>query len=92
MEHLTCWIGLDDSTQENGCLHYVPGSHRWQLLPMTQLAGQMEGLEHELSDEQMKQFRDPVAVELKAGECAFHHPLMVHGSFENKTNNPQMVR
>ena len=29
--HVTCWIGLDDSTLENGCVHYVPGSHRWGL-------------------------------------------------------------
>ena len=35
MAHLTCWIGLDDSTVENGCVHYVPGSHRWPLLPIT---------------------------------------------------------
>src|SRR5438552_10294116 len=28
--HLTCWIGLDDSAEENGCLHYVPGSHKWE--------------------------------------------------------------
>ena len=35
MAHLTCWIALDDVTGENGCLQYVPGSHRWPLLPMT---------------------------------------------------------
>ena len=29
--HLTCWCGLDDSTIENGCLQYVPGSQRWGL-------------------------------------------------------------
>jgi len=38
--HLSCWIGLDDSTPENGCVHYVPGSHRWNLLPVTGLANQ----------------------------------------------------
>src|SRR5205807_3498058 len=32
LAHLSCWVGLDDSTQENGCVHYVPGSHRWNLL------------------------------------------------------------
>ena len=37
MGHLTCWIGLDDSTLDNGCVHYVPGSHRWNLLPVTGL-------------------------------------------------------
>ena len=27
--HLTVHIALDDQTDENGALHYVPGSHRW---------------------------------------------------------------
>src|SRR5215475_7474020 len=42
LAHLTCWIGLDDSTRENGCLQYIPGSHRWPDLPITGLAGDME--------------------------------------------------
>ena len=28
-------------------------------------------------------------IELKQGEASFHHPLMVHGSFENKTERPR---
>jgi ectoine hydroxylase-related dioxygenase (phytanoyl-CoA dioxygenase family) len=24
MAHLSCWIGLDDSTRDNGCVYYVP--------------------------------------------------------------------
>ena len=27
----TIWIALDDSTRENGCLYFVPGSHRLEL-------------------------------------------------------------
>jgi ectoine hydroxylase-related dioxygenase (phytanoyl-CoA dioxygenase family) len=30
-----------------------------------------------------------VAIELKAGGCSFHHPLLVHGSFENRTERPR---
>jgi ectoine hydroxylase-related dioxygenase (phytanoyl-CoA dioxygenase family) len=86
MTHLTCWIGLDDATRDNGCLHYVPGSQRWQLLPITGLAGDMEAILTVLSPEQRAQFK-PVAVELKKGEAAFHHPLMVHGSFANSTES-----
>ena len=85
MTHLTCWIGLDDASSDNGCLQYIPGSHRWRLLPVTGLAGDMEAIQTVLSDDQRRQFK-PVAVELQRGECAFHHPLMVHGSFENKTD------
>lgn len=89
MAHLTCWIGLDDSTRDNGCVHYVPGSHCWDLLPITGLAGNMTAIREVLNDEQWAAFQQPVAVELKAGECVFHHPLMVHGSFENRTDRPR---
>ncbi len=89
MAHLTCWIGLDDSTKENGCVHYIPGSHKWDLLPITGLAGDMAAIRDVLSDEQWEQFNNPVAVELKKGECTFHHPLTVHGSFENRSERPR---
>jgi ectoine hydroxylase-related dioxygenase (phytanoyl-CoA dioxygenase family) len=85
MAHITCWIGLDDSTKENGCLYYVPGSHRWDLLPITGLAGDMNAVQSVLSPEQRAQFK-PVPIELKKGQASFHHPLMLHGSYENRTN------
>jgi ectoine hydroxylase-related dioxygenase (phytanoyl-CoA dioxygenase family) len=86
LAHLTCWIGLDDSTRENGCLQYIPGSHRWPDLPITGLAGDMKAIYRVLNAEQRRQFDAPVAVELKEGEAAFHHPRLVHGSFANHSN------
>ncbi len=84
MQHLTCWTGLDDATKENGCLHYVPKSHKWGLLDAPSLAGDMNGLMAYLTEEQKADFK-PVAIELKKGHAAFHHPLLVHGSYENKS-------
>jgi len=89
MAHLTCWIALDDATIDNGCVHYILGSHRWDLLPVTGLAGDMAAIRKVLSDDQWEKFQQPVAVELKAGECVFHHPLTMHGSFENRTEIPR---
>jgi ectoine hydroxylase-related dioxygenase (phytanoyl-CoA dioxygenase family) len=89
MAHLTCWIGLDDSRRDNGCLHYVPGSHRWTLLPITGLAGDMQAIRQVLDDQQWAALNDPVAVELSCGQCTFHHPLTVHGSFENRSDRPR---
>jgi ectoine hydroxylase-related dioxygenase (phytanoyl-CoA dioxygenase family) len=89
MAHLTCWIGLDDSTKDNGCLEYIPGSHRWSLLPITGLVGDMRAIESVLTDEQLSAFRQPVAVEMPAGYATFHHPLIVHGSKENRTDRPR---
>jgi hypothetical protein len=89
MAHLTCWIGLDESTRDNGCLHYVDRSHRWTLLPITGLAGDMTAIKEVLTPDQWEQFQQPVAIELKRGECSFHHPLMIHGSFENRVDRPR---
>ena len=85
MAHLTCWIALDDATVDNGCLHYIPGSHRWDLLPITGLAGGMAAIEGVLSPEQKAAFEAAVPIELAAGECVFHHPLTIHGSFANSS-------
>jgi ectoine hydroxylase-related dioxygenase (phytanoyl-CoA dioxygenase family) len=88
LAHLTCWIGLDDSTRDNGCVHYVPGSHLWPDLPATGLAGDMDSIMSVLDDELKEKFR-PVAIELKAGEASFHHPRMIHGSYENRSERPR---
>lgn len=88
MNHLTCWVGLDDSTRENGCLQYIPGSHRWPLLPITGLLDNMEAIQEVLTEEQRAAFK-PVPIELKRGEGAFHHPLLVHGSYDNTSDRPR---
>ena len=49
----------------------------------------MEAIKEVLSPAQWEQFQQPLAIELKRGECSFHHPLMVHGSFENRTDRPR---
>ena len=86
--HIKCWIGLDDSTRENGCLYYVPGSHHWPLLPRTSFANEMDAILDSLTPAQRSSF-NPIAIELKAGECSFHHPFMVHGSYANSTDTPR---
>src|SRR5215813_7556823 len=88
MAHLTCWMALDDSTRDNGCLYYVPGSHKWNLLPITGLAGDMNEIRTVLDEEQKQAFR-PVPIELKRGQCSFHHPLTVHGSYQNRSDRPR---
>ena len=87
--HLTCWCGLDDATIENGCLQYIPGSHRWGLLPKPIIAGELDGIKDFLNDEQKEKFSKPKFAELKAGEAVFHHSLTLHGSGANKSSSPR---
>jgi hypothetical protein len=86
--HLTCNIALDDTTIENGCLHYVAGSHRWPLLPKLTLLKDMESVRGILSPEQLAQFK-PQPMVVKAGECTFHHAHTLHGSYGNRSDRPR---
>ncbi|QEG37534.1 phytanoyl-CoA dioxygenase family protein [Bythopirellula goksoeyrii] len=91
MQHLTCWIPLDDCDAENGSIQYVPGSHRWELLPRTELAGDMDGIRAVLNDERWEALSNPTVVTAKQGYATFHHPLMVHGSQANNSSRPRRV-
>lgn len=88
LAHLTCWIGLDDADRANGCLQYIPRSHRWPDLPITGLAGNMDAIQAVLTHEQKAAFT-PVAIEMPKGFGTFHHPRMIHGSYENFTDRPR---
>jgi ectoine hydroxylase-related dioxygenase (phytanoyl-CoA dioxygenase family) len=89
MHHLTCWIGLDDANKENGCLYFIPGSHEWGLLPITGLAGDMNAVKDVLNEDQLEIFEKKFANELPRGYASFHHPLTMHGSYENSSDRPR---
>jgi ectoine hydroxylase-related dioxygenase (phytanoyl-CoA dioxygenase family) len=90
--HVTCFMCLDDATLENGCLHVIPGSHKWKELPKVDLIGggaeTMESIKSVLTPQQLEQFK-PTPILLKAGECSFHHCLTLHGSYPNQSDRPR---
>ncbi|CAF0963559.1 unnamed protein product [Adineta steineri] len=97
MQHLTVHIALDDQTEENGTVHYVPGSHRWYRnrdgkegpLPITDIDFKdMDSIKKVLTEEEIQQFQ-PLPSLLKKGHASFHHPLTVHGSHPNRTSEPR---
>ena len=88
MAHLTCWIALDDADEGNGCLRYIPGSHKWPLLPVTGLSGDMDAINGVLTEAQQKEF-NPVSAPLKRGQATMHHSLTIHGSHLNQSSRPR---
>ncbi len=86
MAHLTSWIALDDVDAANGCMYYVPGSHHWGLLQKKSLAGEMDAIRNDLTATQLEDFDCKIPVEMNAGEASFHHPLLMHGSYENQSD------
>jgi hypothetical protein len=85
-ELVTCWLAMDDATMENGCMRYLPGSHRQGPVEHHQLKGPHivpEGFD------EFTQHPDEVCVELEAGGCIFHHSLSLHASQPNQSPNPR---
>lgn len=90
MCHLTIHIALDDQTLDNGCLHYIPGSHKWELLPITSRHfNNMDSIKEVLTPEQLVQFENRKPMLLKKGHACIHHALMVHGSYGNNSKVPR---
>lgn len=86
MNHVTCWIALDDADLSNGCVQYIPGSHEWGLFDRpTKLTKDVGSVYEQLTPEQREKFT-PVAAEVKRGSVLFHHPLMIHGSLPNTSD------
>ena len=81
---ISIWVALDDATLENGCMWYVPGSHRSATYENVGI-GQDIG---ELFDfyPQWKEI-DPVAVPASAGTAVFHGGLTAHGAGANMTRH-----
>ena len=82
MNVMTLWLAVDDATVENGCMRVVPGSHRWGLIPHVPFTGREQVLDQEMADINLDESK-AVDVELKAGECSFHEPFLIHGSKPN---------
>lgn len=83
MHHLSCWIALEDASADNSCLYYIPGSHKWGLLPITSATQNMNAVKEVLTTEQLEAYDYKVANILPRGFASFHHPLMLHGSYVN---------
>jgi phytanoyl-CoA dioxygenase PhyH len=91
---VTIWIALDDAAEENGCLRYVPGTHRAGerraaafVAGAAQPARDLPVLEAE-AEAEMAAGR-VVAVPVAAGAAVAHDPLVWHMSPGNRTAAPR---
>lgn len=85
----TVWIAIDEATEENGCLRYIPGSHRTQKLMAHEVkpdAGYTLNRELEKSE-----YDEAIAESLilPAGGMALHDVYLAHGSEENHSDKPR---
>jgi phytanoyl-CoA hydroxylase len=78
---ITCWLAIDDATVENGCLRYIPGSHKLGLVPHRELGSALH-----LTPEDPKYMGTEIPVPVPAGACIFHHLCTMHSSGANTSD------
>ncbi len=85
----TVWIAVDDATPENGCMRFLPGSHRARRLrPHATRDDPGLTLQQELLAGEVDESR-AVDVALEAGRISLHDVYLSHGSAENRSDRPR---
>ncbi|MCM3748706.1 phytanoyl-CoA dioxygenase family protein [Paenibacillus pasadenensis] len=84
---LSIWIALDDVDEKNGCMAFVPKSHRIGKLNPIDLVNP-QNIFDALEDGKLEDSK-PVIVPLKAGSCTFHNGLTFHYAHANSTDRPR---
>ena len=87
-EKANFWMPLDDATPENGCLRFVPGSHKWEVKPHHHINNdpRIHGLEVDDPDQY-----DAMAVDcpVPAGGVSIHAAYLMHAAGPNHSDRPR---
>ncbi|MDX1931289.1 MAG: phytanoyl-CoA dioxygenase family protein [Capsulimonadales bacterium] len=85
-DSLSIWVALDDATPGNGCMWYLPGTHRTARFENVGIGEKMADLFRHYPE--WREI-DPVACPCPAGSAVFHNGLTAHGAGANMTNKPR---
>lgn len=83
---ISIWVALDDATLHNGCLYYLPGTHK---------TARFEGAVIDKNQRALfKTYPEwesiaSVACPCPAGSAVFHNGLTAHGAGANMTSRPR---
>ena len=82
---VTGWMALEDVDDENGCIHYVKGSHKQEYRPhgKSEILGFSQGVTDFGTEEDKK---NTVKFEGKAGMFLMHDAKIIHFASPNKSS------
>ena len=79
----TCWLALDDTSPENGCLQFLPGSHREPVRPHHPATGD-RARQHTLVTD-LRPGEAPIPISIRRGDITVHNEGVLHGSGGNRS-------
>jgi len=80
---VNCWASLVPATVENGCMQFIPGSHKLGLVPYTQQAHYLE-----IAPEQLKPHLSKIIdVTMNPGDVVLFHNMLFHQGLPNNSDS-----
>ena len=86
---LSAWIALDDVNLENGCMQFIPGSHKYGRLAPVALSTEGASVLKDIEKTNIEIEVEPVVMEMEAGSVTFHHGCTFHYATPNQTSCPR---
>ena len=86
---VTAWIALTDVNEGNGCMWMWPGSHKGEVKEHIDTYDKDNLLTRGQTISNVPE-KETVPIILKPGQLSLHHPLTVHASGLNKSNNKRI--
>ena len=83
---VTAWVAITDSNEINGCMRMWSGSHKDNLRVHDQKFNEGNLLTRGQTVKDVPKEKTTPLI-LKAGQMSLHHPTVVHGSEQNKSND-----
>ena len=77
----TCWLAVEDSTIENGCMQFLVGSHHEPVRPHRPLHGDRAASHTLVTD--LRPGEEPTPVPIRRGDITVHNEGVLHGSGGN---------
>ena len=83
-DSLSAWMPLQEATLENGCMHFIPRSHKLEVMPHHPIGHnpRIHGLEADDVDASQA-----VACPIPAGGATIHYCRTLHYAGPNRTNS-----
>lgn len=82
---VTVWLAIDDTSVENACMRFIPGSHWFGHLTYSLTENDESNVLNQVVAG-AEQLGAPVDNQLAAGEISIHSDLLVHGSEANTSS------
>ncbi len=88
---VTAWIPLSPATRASGCMDFVAGSHKNEILEHEDTFDANNLLSRGQEVQVDVRPEDKVAIEIHPGQMSLHHGLTIHGSGPNTSDDRRIA-